>query len=199
MPIEPPDYYQTGYPVLSFSYALFTDKEFSEREHTRWLAERATYRGFLDNYSLDPAHPFPRDAADMIASTVPSNGANSAGYYFPTPNQARVAITRIFEELRAATPATRPATERSLAQLGGDRPVLRILAVVFTNQPNDPGLGNVLPQVDTLGPPALQDALRKLVGVRKGDLTAAEAMTPAVTSAVADALVDEFIEPPAEW
>lgn len=194
MPIEPPDYFQPGYPVLSFSYALFTDQEFSDREHKRWAADPDNYRGFLANYS-----PFPQDAADMIASTVPSNGANSAGFFFPTPKQARIAITRIFEELQAGTVATRTASERSLAQLGGDRPVLQILAVVFTNQPSDPGLANVLPQIDTLGNPALQDALRKLVGFRKGALTAAEAMTPAVKDQVTAALVDEFIAAPARW
>jgi hypothetical protein len=199
MPIEPPDYYQTGYPVLSFSYALFTDQDFSEREHTRWQAAPETYRGFLDNYSRDSSSRFPQDAADMIATTVPSNGANSAGFYFPTPNQARIAITRIFEEIKAATVATRTATDRSLAQLGGDRPVLRILAVIFTNQPSDPGLANVPAQIDTLGNAPLQDALRKLVGFRKGALTVVEAMTPAVTEPVTAALVDEFIAAPAEW
>jgi hypothetical protein len=192
MPQTTPDYFQPGYPVLSFFYALVTDQAFAQREHNTWQADHA-YRGFLDNYQ-----PFP--LSDLVGETVPANGADSKGYFYPTPNQARQGIAEIFKEIHAATDPARSAAERSLAQLGGDRPVLRILGVVFTNQLSDPGFANVAAQIDALpADAALKTALRKLVAFRQDKDLLGEVKAPAVVDPVTAALVDELIGWPAYW
>ncbi len=202
MPLEPPDYYQNGYPVLAFLYALFTDHPFSEREHGRWAAARAEtpprdYRGYLDNYNRDSA--FPEDTIKTIALDVPSNGPDSRGLYYPTPNQARVGIARIFEEIRSTAPAPRPNTDpRSIAQLGSDRPVLRILGVLFLNQLTDPGLGNVPAMIDGLPlDPGVKATLQQFYDQKLAHEPAQ--MSDPEAEALGDVLVEEFIGFPPWW
>jgi hypothetical protein len=190
----PPDYLQNGFPVLSFLYALYTDATFSSTEHQTWLTQRnltppVDYRGFLAKY-----HPFPPDAEQAIAVDVPNNGPTSTDFYFPTPKQAWVGINDIFQEIQAQPPAPRPGTDpRSIAQLGADRPVLRILAVLFLNQPSDPTT-SIPAAIGALAvAQGIKDTLTRLITQKPAVLSAAE------VAALGAAMVDEFIAPPAEW
>jgi hypothetical protein len=194
MPAYPPDYYQAGFPVLSFLYALYTDAEFSGTEHATWLEQRnrvppVDYRGYLAKYPQ-----FPADAERAIAVDVPSNGANSTGFYFPTPKQAWVGIDEIFREITAQPPQPRPPGDpRTIAQLGAERPVLRILAVLFLNQPGDP-TSSVAAAIDALGvDQGIKNTLTRLINQKPAQLSDAE------KGAIGGALVDEFIAPPPEW
>ena len=194
MPIEPPDYLQFGYPVLSFLYALYSDNSFATREHGRWAKDN-NYRGFLDNYKQDANHAFPANVETLVGATIPnSNDPNSAGLYFPTPNQANVGIDAIFAEIKASPSGPRPTTDpRSTAQFNDERPALGILAVVFLNQGlND--VGNIAAEIAGLPyNQPIKDLLTRFSQSRPAQMSAVE------ETALRGVLLDEFIAPPPRW
>ncbi len=71
---ESRNYHKPGLPVLSFSYALYCDTEFSLANYRIWAAARAEgrdYRGYLQPYRWDQLRHFPAAAIELIAEGVP--------------------------------------------------------------------------------------------------------------------------------
>jgi hypothetical protein len=228
MPVGPPDYLQNGYPTLSFCYALFGDKAWSSGEFAKWKADN-TYKGFLDNYNKvgDPdANKLPKDVQDVSTVKghlpppdpdapapvppapavppayigIPANGPTSGEFYVPTPNQARVGIRKIFTEIKNQNPPAARAAGRKDAELGPERPVLRILAVLYLNQLPDPN-GLIPASINALNVSAQvkQTLTRFIPPPPPAPQVLPAVMDDAEGKALEGVLVDEFIGFPWIW
>ena len=218
MPEIQADYFQPGYPTLSFCYALYCSGDWTVQEFAKWRAalpnpqpdpmpeDFVGYRGFLDNYIKDVNDRVPADVEDVSASWkraigVPTNGPNSKGEFAPTPAQARIGTRAIFAELAKGTALNR-VQGRDLAVFKNQRPVLSVLAQIYLNQQGDPH-GAIAADIDGIAriDAETKAALKALIPGNPGVKPALwdGPNGAAVKKKVEGAIVDEFIDFPWIW
>jgi hypothetical protein len=140
-----PNYLEPGFPVLSYTYALYCDREFSNEEFERWLKaqrEGKDYRDYLNPYTFD-ARPFPMAAETLIAEKVATQGIHnlSTGRYRPSILQAWEIMPHIVAEVanKPIQALQRPAADiqpsrQAEPKPSAERPVLSCLACIFVGK-----------------------------------------------------------------
>jgi hypothetical protein len=161
MPNQTPNlnYCNDKYPVLSFVYALYCERDFRVPERTHWrqsagphgsydVAElKAAYSGYLDYFTRNVDVAFPDEAKELITIRVPLNSADfldEHDAYNPDAVQARTAARFMLDEMQGFAPPAPPGTAntagrpaRLAATINAQRPVISCLAVIFLNQDAD--------------------------------------------------------------
>ncbi len=135
-PVYPPPqthYLTKPYPLLSFLFGLYCNKDWSSTEFYKWKAAGEDEHGkyFYQRY-LEPYPGIPKEATEIISDEVPENeNGNAEGRRRPTEEQAKELWPKLVAELSLPAQSNPADEKKKRAYFDAERPVLSALACIY--------------------------------------------------------------------